>query len=82
MTENPARKTSGHRPGFWLVIVGGLFAIGFAIYALITEPESSSGPLWIVVGWGAMVFSYGMYRVIRGPSPLDDPHAGTDANGR
>lgn len=82
MTGNPARAQRKRRPGIWLVVVGGLLAIGFSIYAVLAAPDSTSGPMWIVAGWGALVFLYGLYRVIRGPSTLDDPHAGTDANGR
>ena len=82
MTGNPARADRKRRPGIWLMIIGGLLAIGFSIYAVLAAPDSTSGPIWIVAGWGALVFLYGLYRVIRGPSTLDDPHGGTDANGR
>lgn len=82
MTGNPARADRKRRPGIWLMVIGGLLAIGFSIYAVLAAPDSTSGPMWIVAGWGALVFLYGLYRVIRGPSTLDDPHAGTDANGR
>ena len=82
MTGKAADSTRRRRPGLWLAIVGGLVAVGFAIYALLAAPDSTSGPLWIVAGWGALVFIYGLYRIIRGPSSLDDPRAGTDANGR
>lgn len=82
MTGNPARAQRKRRPGIWLMVIGGLLAIGFSIYAVLAAPDSTSGPMWIVAGWGALVFLYGLYRVIRGPSTLDDPHAGTDANGR
>lgn len=82
MTDKPTNRKSSGRPGLWLTIVGGLVAIGFAIYALLAAPDSTSGPLWIVAGWGALVFIYGVYRLVRGPSSLDDPRGGTDANGR
>lgn len=82
MTGNPARAQRKRRPGIWLMVIGGLLAIGFSIYAVLAAPDSTSGPMWIVAGWGALVFLYGLYRVIRGPSTLDDPHGGTDANGR
>ena len=82
MTGNPARADRKRRPGIWLMVIGGLLAIGFSIYAVLAVPDSTSGPMWIVAGWGALVFLYGLYRVIRGPSTLDDPHGGTDANGR
>lgn len=82
MTDKPINRTHGRRPGFWLTIAGGLVAVGFAIYALLAAPDSTSGPLWIVAGWGALVFIYGVYRLVRGPSSLDDPRGGTDANGR
>ncbi|MFJ2618451.1 hypothetical protein [Glutamicibacter sp. NPDC087344] len=70
------------RPGLWLMIIGGLIAAGFAILALLSEAGSSPGPLWIVVGWGGLVFLYGLYRVVKGPSSLDHRKGGTDANGR
>lgn len=82
MTDKPINRIHGHRPRLWLTIVGGLVAVGFAIYALLAAPDSTSGPLWIVAGWGALVFIYGVYRLVRGPSSLDDPRGGTDANGR
>ena len=82
MTDKPINRTHGRRPGLWLTIVGGLVAVGFAIYALFAAPDSTSGPLWIVAGWGALVFIYGVYRLVRGPSSLDDPRGGTDVNGR
>lgn len=72
-----AMEPSRRRPGLWLVIIGGLLAVGFGIYAAI----SASTPLWIVAGWGALVFLYGLYRLIRGGSKLDSPRGGTDANG-
>ncbi|UYQ77223.1 hypothetical protein OF385_14555 [Glutamicibacter sp. JL.03c] len=80
MQENQAGKSS-HRPGLWLMVVGGLLAVGFAIYAVLAAPDSTSGPLWIVVGWGALVFLYGLYRMIRGRSSIDHRAGGTDANG-
>ncbi|QRQ78307.1 hypothetical protein [Glutamicibacter protophormiae] len=70
------------RPGIWLMAIGGLIAAGFAIYALLASPDSSPGPLWIVVGWGVLVFLYGLYRAVKGPSSLDHRRGGTDANGR
>ena len=73
------RKT---RPGIWLMIVGGLIALGFAIFALVVSPVTTVGPLWIVVGWGILVFLYGLYRFLRGPSSLDHKRGGTDVNGR
>ena len=82
MTAKPVDSPRKRRSGLWLAVVGGLVAIGFAIYALLAAPDSTSGPLWIVVGWGALVSIYGLYRVIRGPSSLDDLRGGTDANGR
>ncbi len=80
--QDRLRGTNRHRPGLWLMIIGGLLAVGFAVYALLAAPDSTSGPLWIVVGWGALVFFYGLYRVIRGRSAVDHPRGGTDVNGR
>lgn len=78
MTQNqPA--THQPRPGLWLTIVGALIAIGFTIYALVATPDSTAMPLWIVVGWGGLVCLYGLYRLIRGRSPLDHPRGGTDS---
>ena len=70
------------RPGIWLMLIGGLLAVGFAIFALLASPDSSPGPLWIVVGWGVLVFLYGLYRAVKGPSSLNHRRGGTDANGR
>lgn len=73
------RKT---RPGVWLMIVGAVIALAFAIFAVAVAPVTTAGPLWIVVGWGVLVFIYGLYRAVRGPNSLDHKRGGTDANGR
>jgi len=80
MQENQINRNR-QRPGLWLMIIGGLLAAGFAVYAVVAAPDSTSGPLWIVVGWGALVFLYGLYRALRGRSSVDHPRGGTDANG-
>lgn len=80
MQENQINRNRP-RPGLWLMITGGLLAAGFAVYAVVAAPDSTSGPLWIVVGWGALVFLYGLYRALRGRSSVDHPQGGTDANG-
>ncbi|NQD41700.1 hypothetical protein [Glutamicibacter halophytocola] len=79
--QEHVRGGNRHRPGLWLMVFGGLLAAGFAIYAVLAAPDSTSGPLWIVAGWGALVFLYGLYRFIRGRSAVDHQRGGTDVNG-
>ncbi|WP_347038258.1 hypothetical protein AAHB37_17025 [Glutamicibacter halophytocola] len=75
MQENQINRNRP-RPGLWLMVIGGLLAAGFAVYAVVAAPDSTSGPLWIVVGWGALVFLYGLYRALRGRSSVDHPRGG------
>lgn len=78
--DHAARRTT--RPGVWLMIVGAVVALAVAIFALAVSQMTTAGPLWIVMGWGILVFLYGLYRTVRGPSSLDHERGGTDANGR
>lgn len=70
------------RPGLWLVLIGAVVAIVFAVLALTIASDSTAGPFWIVVGWAGLVFLFGLYRMIRGRSSLDHRRGGTDAGGR
>lgn len=76
-----ARRNSS-RPGLWMVIIGALIAVFFAIIAITTSASNTSIPFWIFVGWGGLVMLFGLYRLIRGRSSLDHPKGGTDVNGQ
>lgn len=81
MSYNHATPRST-RPGVWLMLVGALIALSFAIFAVAVSTVEGVGPLWIVVGWGVLIFLYGLYRLVKGPSSLDHKAGGTDANGQ
>lgn len=81
MSTEPT-STRQPRPGLWLVIIGGVVAVVFAILALTIASDSTAGPFWIVFGWGLLAFLFGLYRLIRGRSSLDHGRGGTDAGGR
>lgn len=76
------RRRNRSRPGLWMVIIGALIAVIFAIIALTTSASNTSIPFWIFVGWGGLVMLFGVYRLIRGHSSLDHPKGGTDVNGQ
>lgn len=85
MTKNNATPhPKKMRPGLGLMIAGAIIAAGFTAFMLLSPDGgiTSPSPLWIAVIWGLLMVIYGAYRAVRGPSSLDHPRGGTDAEGR
>lgn len=67
--------------GLGLVVGGGLIAALFLLFIFVVPANDTAAatPMWLGAIWGGLAMCWGLFRLVAGPSSLDDPHGGTDA---
>lgn len=83
MTNNSSSKKpmAKRRKGSGLLIAGLLITVLFVVFMFLGQDpgQGLKTPVWIGVAFGGIMALFGLYRMVKGPSPLDHPGGGTNS---